>query len=150
MRSRFEIRAQREAEKEGYFVDFKARTSRPMRGYNQDYFNLYDLILWKQGELRFISIKGKSCPAKHKKDLALFKLPKGCSSELWRTWCSGDLTPASGGGFLQGKKKPRGEGTAHPSFTSRSQHTQNRAGDGDRTRDLLLGKEMFYQLNHAR
>lgn len=26
----------------------------------------------------------------------------------------------------------------------------NRAGDGTRTRDLLLGKETFYQLNHAR
>ena len=26
----------------------------------------------------------------------------------------------------------------------------NRAGDGTRTHDLLLGKEMFYQLNHAR
>ena len=27
---------------------------------------------------------------------------------------------------------------------------KKRAGDGIRTRDLLLGKETFYQLNHAR
>ncbi len=26
----------------------------------------------------------------------------------------------------------------------------SRAGDGTRTHDLLLGKETFYQLNHAR
>ena len=29
-------------------------------------------------------------------------------------------------------------------------HKKTRAGDGTRTRDLLLGKETFYQLNHAR
>jgi hypothetical protein len=28
--------------------------------------------------------------------------------------------------------------------------TENRAGDGARTRDLLLGKEVFYQLNYTR
>jgi hypothetical protein len=27
---------------------------------------------------------------------------------------------------------------------------EKRAGDGIRTRDLLLGKEVFYQLNYAR
>ena len=27
---------------------------------------------------------------------------------------------------------------------------KKRAGDGIRTRDLLLGKEVFYQLNYAR
>jgi len=84
MRSRFEIRAQRELEIDGYFVDYKMRPSRITRGYNTDYWNLFDLIAWKPGILRFISIKGKSCPAKHKRDLALFKLPKGCTSELWR------------------------------------------------------------------
>lgn len=83
MRSRFEIRAQRDLEQEGYFVDYKARPSRIMRGYNTDYWNLFDLLAWKPGELRFISIKGKSCPGKHKKDLKLFKLPPGVSKELW-------------------------------------------------------------------
>ena len=28
--------------------------------------------------------------------------------------------------------------------------SKKRAGDGTRTHDLLLGKETFYQLNHAR
>jgi hypothetical protein len=31
-----------------------------------------------------------------------------------------------------------------------SRHHFLRAGDGTRTHDLLLGKETFYQLNHAR
>ena len=84
MRSRFEIRAQREAEADGYFCDFKIRPSRVMKNAPVDYWHLYDLILWKPGELRFVSIKGKSCPAQHKKDLAAFKLPKGVTSELWR------------------------------------------------------------------
>lgn len=83
MRSKFELRADRELQIEGYYTDYKARISVPMRGYNQDYFHLYDLIAWKPGELRFISVKGKTCPAKHKKDLAAFKLPAGCTSELW-------------------------------------------------------------------
>lgn len=84
MRSRFEIRAQRELEIEGYFVDYKMRPSRITRGYNTDYWNLFDLMAWKPGEIRLISIKGKSCPKKHKDDLQLFKVPIGVSVELWR------------------------------------------------------------------
>ena len=83
MRSRFEIRAQRSLEQEGYFVDWKLRPSMPNPHYNTDYWNLFDLLAWKPGELRFISIKGKSCSKKHKDDLKRFTVPKGVSKELW-------------------------------------------------------------------
>lgn len=83
MRSRFEIRAQRDLEQEGYFVDWKLRPSMPSPHYNTDYWNLFDLLVWKPGELRFISIKGKNCPKKHKDDLKKFKVPPGVKIELW-------------------------------------------------------------------
>lgn len=83
MRSRFELRAQRELEQDGYFVDWKLRPSMPSPAYNTDYFNLFDLLAWKPGELRMISIKGKTCPKPHKDNLARFKVPKGVSVELW-------------------------------------------------------------------
>jgi hypothetical protein len=83
MRSKFEIRAQRELEVEGYFVDWKLRPSMPSPHYNTDYWNLFDLAAWKPGELLFISIKGKTCPKLHKDHLKLFKVPKGVRVELW-------------------------------------------------------------------
>jgi len=83
MRSKFEKRGQRELELDGYFVDWKLRPSMPSPHYNTDYWNLFDLLAWKSGELRLISIKGKSCPKKHKDNLKLFKVPIGVSVELW-------------------------------------------------------------------
>ena len=83
MRSRFETKAQADLEEDGWFVDWKLRPSMPNPHYNTDYWHLFDLLAWKPGELRFISIKGKNCPLKHKKDLQLFEVPKGVSIELW-------------------------------------------------------------------
>ena len=83
MRSKFELRAQRELEQDGYFVDWKLRPSMPSPAYNTDYFNLFDLLAWKPGELRMISIKGKTCPKPHKDHLKQFRLPAGISVELW-------------------------------------------------------------------
>lgn len=42
MRSRFEIRGQKELQKEGWIVDYKLRSSFPIKGYNTDYFNRFD------------------------------------------------------------------------------------------------------------
>lgn len=83
MRSKFEKRGQKDLEREGYFVDWKLRPSLNNPYYNTDYWRLFDLLAWKPGELRFISIKGKSCPKKHKDDLKKFKVPKGVTVELW-------------------------------------------------------------------
>ena len=84
MRSKYEIRAHKELELNGYFVDYKLRPSMPNPHYATDYFHLFDLLAWKPGELKMISIKGKSCPKKHKDDLSLFSVPQGVSVELWR------------------------------------------------------------------
>ena len=86
MRSRFEIRAQKELEKDGYFVDYKIRSSFPIKGYNTDYFNRFDLLTFKEGEpLRWISIKGKTGNyMENRKSILEFKMPSGNQKEQWR------------------------------------------------------------------
>lgn len=86
MRSRFEIKANKELEKDGYTVDYKLRSSYPIKGYNTDYFNRFDLLCFKEGEpLRWISIKGKSGGyAENRRSIAEFKLPAGNIKEQWR------------------------------------------------------------------
>ncbi len=83
MRSKFEKRAQKDLESEGYFVDWKLRPSLNSPHYNTDYWRLFDLLAYKPFEIRLISIKGKNCPKKHKDDLKSFKVPKGVTVELW-------------------------------------------------------------------
>lgn len=86
MRSRFEIRAQKELEKDGYIVDYKIRGSFPIKGYNTDYFNKFDLLAYKVDEpLRWISIKGKSGNyVENRRKISEFKLPEGNVKEQWR------------------------------------------------------------------
>ena len=84
MRSKFEIRGQKTLEKNGWFCDYKARPRWTPRGYNVDYWNLFDILAWKDGEMRFISVKGRDASPKHKQDIDNFKVPKGISKELWR------------------------------------------------------------------
>ncbi len=84
-RSNYEILAQKELEKQGYKVDFKVRPSRPMRGYNTDFFGLFDLIAVRAGDpVRWLSIKGHAnIPAKHKEAIEKFFLPLGNQKEIW-------------------------------------------------------------------
>ena len=86
-RSKFERKAQKELEFDGYLVDWKIRPSgfKNPRNYNVDYFGLFDLLCYKFGEpLRFISIKGQAgVPSKHRKDIENFQLPKCCVKEIW-------------------------------------------------------------------
>lgn len=83
MRSKFEKRAQRILQKQGYLVDWKLRPSTPSPFYATDYFNLFDLLAFKPSEpIRMISVKGKSVPRSHQEALKSF-LCTGCSVELW-------------------------------------------------------------------
>lgn len=85
MRSKFEIRAQKELERKGYKVDYKARPRRVPRNYQVDYFGVFDLMAYKPGELRMISIKPASnCPTKHQEDVVSMVLPRGITKEIWR------------------------------------------------------------------
>lgn len=59
-RSKYEIRAHKELEDDGWIVDYKIRPSgfRNPRNYNVDYFSLFDLLAYKNGMVRWIAIKG--------------------------------------------------------------------------------------------
>lgn len=84
MRSKYEIKAHHELEEDGWFVDFKSRPSRQTRNALVDYWHIFDLLAWKPGKLRCISIKGRSCPKKHKIDLSNFTMPPEVTVELWQ------------------------------------------------------------------
>ena len=84
MRSRYEIKCQKQLEAEGYIVDYKTRPS--FYAVNVDYFNLFDIVAVKKGKpVRWISIKGHAgVPPKHREAIKKFPLPKqGNSKEIW-------------------------------------------------------------------
>lgn len=75
MRSKFEVKCQKELESEGYLCDFKIRPSRYYPGMAVDYFHLFDIIAVKDNELRWISIKGQAgVPKEHRHDLESFNI----------------------------------------------------------------------------
>jgi len=83
-RSKFEIKAQKELEADGYQVDYKLRPRFANSHYNTDYWNLFDLLCYKKNEpIRAISIKGKAgVPGEHRRHLIDFKAP-GIIKEVW-------------------------------------------------------------------
>ena len=83
MRSRYEVRAQKELEAEGYHVDNKAGMSRWSK--NRDFWNTFDLVAKKEGEpLRWISIKGTQGLIKsHIEEIKNCWLPQNNIKELW-------------------------------------------------------------------
>lgn len=85
MRSKYEIKAQKELEKYGWTVDNKAGMGR--WAVNRDFFNLFDLVAIRKGaeNVRWISIKGhNSNQRKHRNEIAKLPFPKGNIKELWR------------------------------------------------------------------
>lgn len=82
-RSIYEIKAQKELEKQGWIVDNKAGMARWSK--NRDYFHGFDLMAYRAGEpLRLISIKGHSgVPGAHRKFLESFSFPIGVQKEIW-------------------------------------------------------------------
>ena len=86
MRSKFEIKAHKELEKEGWRVDYKLRPRFAGSHYNTDYFNLFDLMAYRAGDpLRLISIKGKAgVPSAHRKAVENFIVSLGgVQKEIW-------------------------------------------------------------------
>lgn len=82
MRSKYEIKAQKLLESEGWLVDYKPR-SRFAFG-KVDFFNAFDLLAYKPKKLRFISIKGHAgASKKHQNTIRSFVMPRGCTKELW-------------------------------------------------------------------
>ena len=87
MRSKYERKAQKILEEDGYLVDFKIRPSsfRVPRGYMVDFFGLFDLCAYKlNNPLRWISIKGRAgIPSTHRQAIEAFKIPLGNIKEIW-------------------------------------------------------------------
>jgi hypothetical protein len=84
MRAKYEIKAQKELEADGWTVDNKAGMGRFAK--NRNFWNLFDLVAVKRGEpLRWISIKGhNSSLQSHEQIISDFFLPPGNRKELWR------------------------------------------------------------------
>ena len=84
MRSKYEVKAQKELEMDGYLVDNKSGMGRWAK--NRDFFNLFDLVAVKRGTpVRWISIKGKQgVPPAHKKEIKEFWLPDNNIKEIWK------------------------------------------------------------------
>lgn len=86
-RSIYEVKCQKELEAQGYQVEWKMRRSWMMRRgvYNQDFFNLFDLLAYKKGEpFRWISCKGKAgIPGAHRKEVEEFWMPPYNIKEIW-------------------------------------------------------------------
>lgn len=82
-RSKYEVRAQKELEEDGYQVDNKVGMGRWAR--NRDFWNLFDLVARKKGEpLRWISIKGTmGILMEHRRAIRGFWLPEGNIKEIW-------------------------------------------------------------------
>ena len=81
-RSKYEIKAQAELEAEGWLVDSKVGLGRWSK--NRDFWNLYDLVAYKPGQIRYISIKGHNRGStEHRESLDKMRFPDGVSNELW-------------------------------------------------------------------
>ncbi|MBI2110673.1 hypothetical protein HYT51_02740 [Candidatus Woesearchaeota archaeon] len=83
MVSKYEVRAKKELEAEGWRVDDKRGMSRWSK--NRDFFNLWDLVAVKKGEaLRWISIKGTmGAIESHREEIRSFWLPENNVKEIW-------------------------------------------------------------------
>lgn len=84
MVSKYEIKAKKELEADGWVVDDKRGMGRWAK--NRDYFHCFDLLAKKRGydKLRWISIKGRAgVPKLHLEQVRNCWLPKGNVKEIW-------------------------------------------------------------------
>ena len=83
-RSKYEIKAEKELIVDGWRVDNKAGMFRFSK--HRDFFNTFDLVAYKPGIIRYISIKGHiggSLRTSHQKEISDFIFPLGVIKELW-------------------------------------------------------------------
>src|SRR3990167_1636315 len=85
MVSKYETKAQKQLEADGWIIDYKRSMTRFAK--MRDFFNLFDLVAIKKGEpIRYISIKGHiggSVRTVHSKEIREFWMPVCCQKELW-------------------------------------------------------------------
>jgi hypothetical protein len=86
MRSKFEIKAQKELESQNWIVDYKCRPFRVPKDYNVDFMGLFDLMAYRAGDpLRLISVKGTAgVPSAHRQAIENFTVSLGgVQKEIW-------------------------------------------------------------------
>lgn len=84
MRSKFEIRAQKELEADNWFVDWKVSPRRTPIGYNRDYWNLFDLLAYQGKMIRAIAIKGQGgVPRELRQKIENFEVCEHFVKEIW-------------------------------------------------------------------
>jgi len=84
MRSPYEIKTEKALQADGWITDYKIRPRMCPRGYKVDYWGLFDILAYKAGKVRFISVKGHAgVPSWHSKALSEFVPPYGCTKEIW-------------------------------------------------------------------
>ena len=85
-RSKYEIRAHKELEERGWEVDWKVRPGGPIRGYNVDFFGLFDIIAYKPRlPLRCISVKpAKNVSVEHQRALKMWNPAGIFTIEIWK------------------------------------------------------------------
>lgn len=85
MVSRYEKLARKELKEDGWIIDYKLRGRFPTKGYSVDFFGAFDIMAYKSGILKFISVKGDMGILKtHRELLESFKFPKGVQKEIWQ------------------------------------------------------------------
>ena len=83
-RSKYEKKAQKELQAEGYLVDYKARVRMVSRGYMNDFLHAFDLLAYRPGELRWIAIKGREGVASElRRKIEAIEFPTGVTKEIW-------------------------------------------------------------------
>ena len=85
-RSKFEIKAQKELEAEGWQVDYKIKSSgwKQPSNYNCDYFNIFDLLAYSPGIIRGIAIKGQGgVPRALREAVEQFDAGSNFVKEIW-------------------------------------------------------------------
>lgn len=84
MISKYESMAKKQLREEGWIVDWKIRARMPMRSYTCDFWGAFDIMVYKPGIIRLISVKGHAyVPSKHRRLLESFVFPPGVVKELW-------------------------------------------------------------------
>lgn len=92
-RSKYEIKAQKTLEAEGYQVDYKARPFRVPRGYSVDYLGRFDLLAYEpaRGLVRCIAIKGhQGVPSRLRRLVEEFT-PSKVVKEIWTYKANGSV-----------------------------------------------------------
>lgn len=83
-RSKFEIKAQKELESDGWKVDWKVSPFRTPRNYQVDYWGVFDLLAHQPNIIRAIAIKGQGgVPQKLREAVESFEVCEHIVKEIW-------------------------------------------------------------------